>query len=74
MTSTSSVISRSEHSAIDADSGRYVTGVDSWEWLSITLAMVGVPYVIEGPPELIDFSRDLARRIARAAGAATTDG
>jgi predicted DNA-binding transcriptional regulator YafY len=46
--------------AIDATSCRYVTAPDSWEWLAITIAMVGVPYTIESPPELIEYSRRLA--------------
>ncbi|HZG03676.1 MAG TPA: YafY family protein [Streptomyces sp.] len=54
--------------ALDERTCRYVTVADSWEWLAITLAMVGVPYTVEGPPELIEYSRELARRIARAAG------
>lgn len=53
---------------IDEGSCRFVTAADSWEWLSITIAMVGVPYTIEGPAELIAFSRDLAQRVAQAAG------
>lgn len=54
--------------AIDAHTCRYVTALDSWEWLALTLPMVGVPYTIEGPPELISRSRELARRISRAIG------
>jgi predicted DNA-binding transcriptional regulator YafY len=53
---------------IDAESCRYVTATDAWEWLATALATVGVPYTIEGPPELIACSRRLARRIADAAG------
>lgn len=53
---------------IDAENCRYVTATDSWEWLAMALAAVGVPYTIEGPPELIASSRRLARRIADAAG------
>lgn len=52
---------------IDASSCRFVSAPDSWEWLAITLAMVGVPYVIEGPPDLIERSRELSRRMWRAA-------
>ncbi|WP_010695415.1 hypothetical protein [Saccharopolyspora spinosa] len=37
------------------------------EWLSGTLATVGVPCTIEAPPELISYSRTLADRISRAA-------
>jgi len=47
---------------------RFVTTADSWEWIAITVAMVGVPYTVEAPEELIAFSRDLAARIHRAAG------
>ncbi len=54
--------------AIDDTSCRYITSADSWEWLSIILATVGVPYTIEAPPELIAHSRELADRIAQAAG------
>lgn len=57
--------------AIGADNCRYVTAPDSWEWLAITLAMVGVPYSIEGPPGLISCSRQLAERISLAAGGST---
>lgn len=57
--------------AIDEDNCRYVTAPDSWEWLAITLAMVGVPYVIEGPPDLISCSRQLAERISLASDQST---
>ncbi|CAM3122214.1 WYL domain-containing protein [Saccharomonospora xinjiangensis] len=53
--------------AVDDATCRYVTAPDSWEWLAVTLAAVGVPYTIEGPPELADLSRSLAERIAAAA-------
>lgn len=53
--------------AIDDTSCRYITAADSWEWLSITLAMVGVPYTVEGPPELVAHTRELADRIDHAA-------
>jgi predicted DNA-binding transcriptional regulator YafY len=52
---------------IDEHQCRFVTAPDSWEWLATTLAMVGLPYSIEGPPELRARSRELARRIAEAA-------
>jgi predicted DNA-binding transcriptional regulator YafY len=60
--------------ALDDGLCRYVSAPDSWEWLAITLAMVGVPYVIEGPAELIDRSRELAARIGAAAGGAAAGG
>lgn len=52
--------------AVDDHTCRYVTGVDSWEWLSITLAMVGVPYTVEGPPELVEHTRAMAARLTAA--------
>nr|WP_027933225.1 WYL domain-containing protein [Amycolatopsis thermoflava] len=54
--------------ALDEHSCRFVTPVDSWEWLAVTLPMVGVPYTIEGPPELVERSRELADRIRAATG------
>lgn len=54
--------------ALDDEHCRFVSTPDSWEWLAITLAMVGVPYVIEGPEELIERSRELAARIGAAVG------
>lgn len=52
--------------AIDDTSCRYITGADSWEWLSITVAMVGVPFTIEGPPEFISHARELLERLEQA--------
>ena len=52
--------------AIDDHSCRYVSAPDAWEWRAIAVALVGVPYTIEGPPELIASSRELAARMARA--------
>ncbi|WP_435121331.1 helix-turn-helix transcriptional regulator [Amycolatopsis thermoflava] len=54
--------------ALDEHSCRFVTPGDSWEWLAVTLPMVGVPYTIEGPPELVERSRELADRIRAATG------
>lgn len=54
--------------AIDDTSCRYIASAESWEWLSVTLAAIGVPYTIESPPELISYSRKLADRIAEATG------
>ncbi|MEJ2869816.1 YafY family protein [Actinomycetospora sp. OC33-EN08] len=53
--------------ALGDDECRFVSAPDSWEWLAITLAMVGVPYVIEGPPELIERSREISSAMWRAA-------
>lgn len=51
---------------INGNSCRYVTAAESWEWLAITLAVVGVPYTIEGPAELIEYTRRLADQLAKA--------
>ncbi|MDL5155122.1 helix-turn-helix transcriptional regulator [Actinomycetospora termitidis] len=53
--------------ALGDDECRFVSAPDSWDWLAITLAMVGVPYVIEGPPELIARSREISSAMWRAA-------
>jgi predicted DNA-binding transcriptional regulator YafY len=49
-----------------ADRCRYVTGADDWDWLAGALAAVGLPYRIEGPPELVHATRRLAARAAAA--------
>ncbi|WP_203962182.1 helix-turn-helix transcriptional regulator [Actinocatenispora thailandica] len=54
--------------AVDESSCRYTTPADSWEWLASMLALVGVPYTVESPPELIEHTRRLAARLAAAAG------
>ena len=46
--------------AIDAHSCRYVAGVDSWEWLAVTLAATGLRYRVESPDALIEHCRRLA--------------
>ncbi|NYI04580.1 helix-turn-helix transcriptional regulator [Allostreptomyces psammosilenae] len=51
-----------------ADRCRYTTGTDDWDWLAGALAAVGLPYRVEGPPELARATRDLAARAATAAG------
>lgn len=56
--------------ALGPDACRYVTPPDDWEWLAATVALVGVPYTVEAPPELVARTRALAERVA----AATTGG
>ncbi|MET0863454.1 MAG: YafY family protein [Nakamurella sp.] len=53
--------------SIDEETCRYSCAPDSWEWLAMTVAAVGVPYVIEGPPELRAHTELLAERISAAA-------
>lgn len=52
--------------AVDADTCRYVTVAESWDWLAMMVAMVGVRYTIEAPAELIECTRLLASRLADA--------
>jgi predicted DNA-binding transcriptional regulator YafY len=52
--------------ATSENTSRYTTGADEWQWLAVTLAAVGVPYRVESPPELIEHTRQLADRVARA--------
>ncbi|MFD1046590.1 helix-turn-helix transcriptional regulator [Kibdelosporangium lantanae] len=49
--------------AIDAETCRYVTVDESWEWLAMMVAMVGVRYTIEAPEELIESTRLLSARL-----------
>jgi len=51
---------------IDDENCRYSCAPDSWEWLTMTAAAVGVPYVIESPQELRAHTRLLAERISAA--------
>jgi predicted DNA-binding transcriptional regulator YafY len=46
---------------------RYASAADSWEYLAVALALVGVPYVVESPPEFGDFTRTLAKRMVASA-------
>ncbi|MEU4896379.1 WYL domain-containing protein [Streptomyces sp. NPDC044780] len=48
------------------DRCRYLTGADDWDWLAGALASVGLPYRVEGPPELVRATRALAARTAAA--------
>jgi predicted DNA-binding transcriptional regulator YafY len=53
--------------AIDASSCRYTTGDDDLRWLAVRVAMLGVDFEVEEPPELVDELRELAGRLGRAA-------
>ncbi|AXB42483.1 helix-turn-helix transcriptional regulator [Amycolatopsis albispora] len=55
--------------AVDDRRCRYVTGTDDWAWLAASVAAVGVAYRVEGPPELVEETRALARRVAEAVSA-----
>lgn len=44
------------------------TKADSLEWLALRLVILGFPFEVNEPSELIDYLRDLASRAARAVG------
>ena len=52
--------------SVDADTCRYTTGDDDLRWLALRIAMLGVDFDVEDPPELIEHLRALAGRIGRA--------
>jgi hypothetical protein len=47
------------------------TGVESWETLTVHLAMLGVDFDVSEPPDLVDHVRELAARYARATARGT---
>src|SRR4051812_2611520 len=53
---------------IDADTCRYATGDDDLAWLALRIAMLGVDFDVQDPPELIEHVRALAVRLGRGAG------
>jgi predicted DNA-binding transcriptional regulator YafY len=52
---------------IDAASCRYTTGDDDLAWLAVRIAMIGVDFEVDEPPELIEHLDQLAARLGRAA-------
>ncbi len=55
-----------ELEAVDDRCCRYRTGDDDLGWLATRIAMLGVDFVVDEPPELIEHVRLLAARLARA--------
>jgi predicted DNA-binding transcriptional regulator YafY len=53
---------------IDSDSCEYRTGEDNLAWLAMRIAMLGVDFEVQEPPELAEHLRSLAARLERAAG------
>ena len=51
---------------IDARTCRYTTGDDDLRWLALRVAMLGVDFEVDEPPELIEHLRELGARLARA--------
>jgi predicted DNA-binding transcriptional regulator YafY len=57
-----------ELTPLDAATSEYRTSDDSLDWLALRIAMLGVEFVVEEPPELAARFRALAGRFARAVG------
>lgn len=53
---------------IDARTCEYRTRDDNLAWLAVRIAMLGVDFTVQEPPELVDHLRALADRLRRAAG------
>jgi len=56
-----------ELASLGAGRCRFTVWVDSYEWLSVSTATLGVAFTVVEPDEYRDYCRDLARRLARAA-------
>lgn len=54
--------------AMDAGSCRYPTWVDSFEWLAMSIAVLGVEFRIEEPSGLAEYCAGLSGRFGRAGG------
>jgi predicted DNA-binding transcriptional regulator YafY len=57
---------------IDERTCRYTTGDDDLRWLAMRVAMLGVDFEVEEPPELIEQLRELAERLGRGASYSDT--
>ncbi len=53
---------------IDEHTCEYRTGDDDLGWLALRIAMLGVDFEVQQPPELVEHMRALASRLERAAG------
>jgi predicted DNA-binding transcriptional regulator YafY len=53
---------------VDEHTCRYRTGDDDLMWLALRLAMLGVDFEVQEPPELIERLRELADRFKRSVG------
>jgi predicted DNA-binding transcriptional regulator YafY len=51
---------------IDARHCRFTTGDDDLSWLGLRIAMLGVDFEVQEPPELLEQLRGLSQRLARA--------
>src|SRR5438067_2143558 len=55
---------------IDAHTCRYRTGDDDLRWLALRVAMLGVDFEVQEPPELVEHLRALSVRLGNASGSA----
>jgi predicted DNA-binding transcriptional regulator YafY len=55
---------------IDAHTCEYRTGDDDLGWLALRIAILGVDFEVHEPPELVEWLRQLAERLDRAAARA----
>ena len=53
--------------AIGPDRCRYTTWVDSFEWLAVTTAILGIEFRVEEPPAFAEYCAQLRDRLDRAA-------
>lgn len=54
--------------AVAPDRCRFTTHVDSWEWLAVTTATLGVEFRVAEPAAFAEHCAGPARRLGRAAG------
>jgi predicted DNA-binding transcriptional regulator YafY len=58
--------------SLDSRHCRFTDWVDSFEWLAIRVAMVGVDFVVEEPPRFVEYCRTLRHRLDRAVTESST--
>jgi predicted DNA-binding transcriptional regulator YafY len=51
---------------MDGDRCRFTAGDDDLSWLALRIAMIGVDFSVQEPPELVEQLRTLSSRLARA--------
>ena len=51
---------------VDERCCRFTTGDDDLSWLALRIAMIGVDFEVDEPPELLEQLRTLSARLARA--------
>lgn len=54
--------------AVDTESCRLLTGAHSWYVLAVHLALVGIDFTVESPPQFVEYLRVLHDRLGRTLG------